>query len=82
MKPEIKIFAGALGTGMLLFSSENLNAEQVQKTTTRPNIIYILADDLGYGDLSFLGQKRFKTPNIDQLAKWTGIYQPLLRFYG
>ena len=34
----------------------------------RPNIIYILADDLGYGDLSCLGQTRFQTPNIDLLA--------------
>jgi len=33
-----------------------------------PNIIYILADDLGYGDLSCLGQKFFRTPNIDRLA--------------
>ncbi|TLX75585.1 arylsulfatase [Labilibacter sediminis] len=34
-----------------------------------PNIIYILADDLGYGDLSCYGQSRFSTPNIDRLAK-------------
>ncbi|MCG8310900.1 MAG: arylsulfatase [Cytophagales bacterium] len=35
----------------------------------RPNIIYILADDLGYGDLSCYGQKKFSTPNIDRLAE-------------
>ena len=34
----------------------------------QPNIIYILADDLGYGDLSSYGQEKFKTPNIDRLA--------------
>jgi arylsulfatase A len=35
----------------------------------RPNVIYILADDLGYGDLSAYGQTRFQTPHIDALAK-------------
>ena len=35
----------------------------------RPNIIYILADDLGYGELGVYGQKIIETPNIDALAK-------------
>lgn len=35
---------------------------------TLPNVILIIADDLGYGDLSCYGQSKFKTPNIDQLA--------------
>ncbi len=35
---------------------------------TKPNIIFIQADDLGYGDLSVYGQRKFTTPNIDRLA--------------
>jgi arylsulfatase A len=37
--------------------------------TDHPNIVYILADDLGYGELSCYGQQRYETPHIDQLAE-------------
>ncbi|MDP2997981.1 MAG: arylsulfatase [Bryobacterales bacterium] len=37
-------------------------------TTKKPNIVFVLADDLGYGDLGCYGQKQIETPNIDRLA--------------
>ncbi|HLJ10073.1 MAG TPA: sulfatase-like hydrolase/transferase, partial [Planctomycetaceae bacterium] len=36
--------------------------------TTRPNIVFLLCDDLGYGDVGCFGQKRIRTPNVDRLA--------------
>ncbi len=37
-------------------------------TPARPNILFILADDLGFGDVGCFGQTRIQTPNIDRLA--------------
>ncbi len=38
-------------------------------TPGAPNLVLILADDLGYGEVSFHGQQRFATPNIDRIAR-------------
>lgn len=40
----------------------------VLATVSRPNIVYIMADDLGYGELGCYGQKKVPTPNLDRLA--------------
>src|SRR4051812_25223686 len=37
--------------------------------TDRPNFVFVLADDLGWGDLGCYGQTKIHTPNIDRLAK-------------
>lgn len=47
---------------LLIASTSWLQAE------SKPNLIYILLDDAGYGDLSCYGQTKFSTPNIDRLA--------------
>lgn len=39
-----------------------------QKVQTKPNVVFIYADDIGYGDLSCNGAKTIKTPNVDRLA--------------
>jgi arylsulfatase A len=36
--------------------------------TTKPNFVFIVADDLGYGDLGSYGQKKIRTPNLDRMA--------------
>ena len=43
--------------------------EEPGKLSDKPNIIYILADDLGYGDLGSYGQQHIETPNLDRLAR-------------
>ena len=43
--------------------------EANKKELEAPNVIMIVVDDMGYGDLSFYGQKTLSTPSIDQMAK-------------
>ena len=54
----------------LLAQQAQAAGEQPQKATPeRPNIIFILADDMGYGDLACYGNKYIQTPTIDRLAR-------------
>ncbi|MBU2947806.1 arylsulfatase [Zobellia uliginosa] len=57
-----------LSLGSCKEESKTVNKNDAKKEQ-KPNIIYILADDLGYGDLSSYGQEKFQTPRIDELAK-------------
>lgn len=56
-----------LGIPLLPFFSDNLYA--VENIPSKPNILFIYADDWGWGDLTCHGHKEIKTPNLDKLAR-------------
>lgn len=70
-------------TRKILFSaallSSGLTMAQAITTEKSPNVIYIMADDLGIGDLGCYGQRLIKTPNIENGDE---VYAALFRFYG
>jgi arylsulfatase A len=64
--------AGALA-GEQAFGEAFLSA--MQRSGRKPNIIFILGDDVGIGDIGCTGSDRFKTPNIDALAKGGTLFR-------
>ncbi|MDR1865448.1 MAG: arylsulfatase [Bacteroidales bacterium] len=65
-KIKIQTISPLVAAGMY---SLTVVAHQPSGRRDRPNIIFILADDLGYGDLGCYGQQHVKTPHIDRLAR-------------
>lgn len=55
-----------LGIGGSLLTIPSVHAEKKAKKS--PNVVFIIADDLGYGDISCYGAHRVQTPNVDKLA--------------
>ncbi|MFT5155368.1 MAG: arylsulfatase A, partial [Planctomycetota bacterium] len=44
-------------------------ATVIAAAAEQPNLIFVLADDMGWGDAGFNGQKKIKTPNMDRMAQ-------------
>ena len=53
---------------LVIIAAVSLSCCNEKTPLSKPNIIYILADDLGYGELGIYGQAKIETPNIDRLA--------------
>ena len=65
MKLSRRNFVKTAAAGAPLFF---FRGQSAQPKTPPPNVIFILADDLGWGDLSCYGRPDYRTPNIDLLA--------------
>jgi len=64
----LNIVAGGAAASAISFAGCNSQAAERKKSSKQPNIIFIMADDMGYADLGCYGQKHIKTLNIDRLA--------------
>ena len=65
-------FTGILDTlfmGIMVIFFSGCTSSTEYSETVKPNIVLILADDLGYGDLSCYGQKTLNTPSLDEMAR-------------
>ena len=58
-----------IAAGALLTQQAQADGEMPKASPEHPNIIFILADDMGYGDLACYGNRYIQTPNIDRLAR-------------
>ena len=64
MKPPTLLAVTALWLAPLA----GLNAADASRSAAKPNIVYIMADELGYYEPGFMGGKTIQTPNLDRLA--------------
>lgn len=65
-----KIITGAVGLVCLVRGGElpAVAGDERSATAGRPNVVFIMADDLGWGEVGCYGQQKIRTPNIDRLA--------------
>ena len=58
-----------LSSGLLFASIGNtVQGQEAVATTERPNVIYLLCDDMGYSDIEAYGQQMISTPNLTRLV--------------
>jgi len=69
MRQIVLVFAAALAMGLMGCTSENKSSQERPEFPDRPNIVLIVADDHGMGDLGCYGNTAVHTPHLDQLAE-------------
>tara|TARA_R110002049_G_scaffold45868_2_gene133383 strand:- start:2583 stop:4001 length:1419 start_codon:yes stop_codon:yes gene_type:complete len=78
MNFQKKVYKSLLILLVLFVSSSSAQTESLKKN--KPNIVFILVDDLGWRDLAFMGNPIYETPNLDKLSKesivFTNAYAP------
>lgn len=70
--PQMKIVWGLVAFAAIVGALSircSVLAGETEDEASRPNFLFILADDLGWGDLSCYGNRQFRTPNLDRLAR-------------
>jgi arylsulfatase A-like enzyme len=68
MKLDRRTFMAGIGAGLTFFGTRQAARRIAATKPTRPNVVFILADDLGWGDLSCYGRPDYRTPNLDLFA--------------
>lgn len=65
----MRMAGGLLTTGMLLVAAASARAGADAEAARPPNVVLVVADDLGYGDVGAFGSRTIRTPHIDRIAR-------------